>query len=209
MKLMDGGDESDSNGFTCNICYEPAEQDPIVTPCGHLYCWPCLYTWLHRTPRASNRCPCPVCKVVIEQSRLIPLYGIGRSNGSDPRLSVPSFEIPNRPAAPRFTARPASTASIFVKLFCRLLIRLGQQILVTRIEIASDNFVESVNRRFHGSIEAAEVRGNSDGEGSSNHNELRDGVEVRDNNGDGSRLTSVLDNGELHELLVLEQSSDW
>jgi hypothetical protein len=71
------------------------------------------------------------------------------------------------------------------------------------------NFVESVNRRFHGSIEAAEVRSNNDGEGSSNHNELRDGVEVRDNSGDGSSLTSVLDNVELHELLVLEQSSDW
>ncbi|KAL6553108.1 E3 ubiquitin-protein ligase rma3 [Orobanche gracilis] len=28
-------------GFECNICFELA-QDPVITLCGHLYCWPCL-----------------------------------------------------------------------------------------------------------------------------------------------------------------------
>lgn len=28
--------------FECNICLELA-RDPVVTLCGHLYCWPCLY----------------------------------------------------------------------------------------------------------------------------------------------------------------------
>ena len=27
--------------FECNICLHQAEQ-PVVTPCGHLFCWPCL-----------------------------------------------------------------------------------------------------------------------------------------------------------------------
>lgn len=31
--------------FSCNICFE-AVQEPVVTQCGHLYCWPCLYRWL-------------------------------------------------------------------------------------------------------------------------------------------------------------------
>lgn len=31
-----------SNAFECNICLE-LSKDPVVTLCGHLYCWPCLY----------------------------------------------------------------------------------------------------------------------------------------------------------------------
>ncbi len=34
--------EEESSAFECNICYEIA-QSPVVTLCGHLYCWPCLY----------------------------------------------------------------------------------------------------------------------------------------------------------------------
>jgi E3 ubiquitin-protein ligase RNF5 len=35
-------DPGPSANFECNICLELA-QDPIVTQCGHLYCWPCIY----------------------------------------------------------------------------------------------------------------------------------------------------------------------
>ena len=31
--------------FDCNICLETVKE-PVVTRCGHLYCWPCLYKWL-------------------------------------------------------------------------------------------------------------------------------------------------------------------
>lgn len=39
-----GGDLQDppSGYFECNICLEVA-QEPVVTQCGHLYCWPCIY----------------------------------------------------------------------------------------------------------------------------------------------------------------------
>ena len=30
-----------NSSFECNICLHQAEQ-PVVTPCGHLFCWPCL-----------------------------------------------------------------------------------------------------------------------------------------------------------------------
>ena len=42
--LANGGSltEEESSAFECNICYEIA-QSPVVTLCGHLYCWPCLY----------------------------------------------------------------------------------------------------------------------------------------------------------------------
>jgi hypothetical protein len=35
-------DAKGSEAFECNICLELASQ-PVVTLCGHLYCWPCLY----------------------------------------------------------------------------------------------------------------------------------------------------------------------
>ena len=28
--------------FDCNICFDAA-RDPVVTQCGHLYCWQCLH----------------------------------------------------------------------------------------------------------------------------------------------------------------------
>ncbi|KAM0912056.1 hypothetical protein ACQ4PT_013056 [Festuca glaucescens] len=44
--------------FECNICLDAAKE-PVVTPCGHLFCWPCLYQWLHGH---STHSECPVCK---------------------------------------------------------------------------------------------------------------------------------------------------
>lgn len=38
-------EDDPSSAFECNICLELAK-DPIVTLCGHLYCWPCLYRWV-------------------------------------------------------------------------------------------------------------------------------------------------------------------
>ncbi|GFZ07518.1 RING membrane-anchor 3 [Actinidia rufa] len=38
--------ESVNGCFECNICLDAAH-DPVVTLCGHLYCWPCIYKWLH------------------------------------------------------------------------------------------------------------------------------------------------------------------
>ncbi|KAG6415660.1 hypothetical protein SASPL_123074 [Salvia splendens] len=60
-------------GFECNICFGLAE-DPVITRCGHLHCWPCLCEWL----RFHSQChECPVCKAVIREEELIPLNGRG------------------------------------------------------------------------------------------------------------------------------------
>eukprot|EP00956_Cyclotella_meneghiniana_P019897 scaffold34567_cov66-Cyclotella_meneghiniana.AAC.3 len=34
------------NRFLCSICLETVSDEPVVTRCGHLYCWTCLYPWL-------------------------------------------------------------------------------------------------------------------------------------------------------------------
>lgn len=35
-------DDDAGGAFDCNVCYDVA-REPVVTMCGHLYCWPCLY----------------------------------------------------------------------------------------------------------------------------------------------------------------------
>ncbi|XP_060182921.1 uncharacterized protein LOC132612859 [Lycium barbarum] len=96
------GDYDDEHDFECNICFELA-QDPIVTLCGHLYCWPCLYRWL----RLHSQChECPVCKALIQEEKLVPLYGRGRTS-TDPRSKpILGLEIPNRPAGQRPETAP-------------------------------------------------------------------------------------------------------
>ncbi|KAJ6923790.1 hypothetical protein NC652_017186 [Populus alba x Populus x berolinensis] len=49
---------NDGSFYDCNICLDLAT-DPVVTCCGHLFCWPCLYQWLHVHSDAKE---CPVCK---------------------------------------------------------------------------------------------------------------------------------------------------
>ncbi|TYG89101.1 hypothetical protein ES288_A12G073000v1 [Gossypium darwinii] len=93
---------NDAGDFECNICFELA-QDPIVTLCGHLFCWPCLYRWLHHHSHSQE---CPVCKALIQEEKLVPLYGRGK-NKTDPRSkSYPGMEIPNRPARQRPATAP-------------------------------------------------------------------------------------------------------
>ncbi|KAI5439048.1 hypothetical protein KIW84_024695 [Lathyrus oleraceus] len=73
-------------------CREEAEQrinefraDPVITLCGHLFFWPCLYKWLHHRSHPQK---CPVCKGVVGEEKLVPLYGKGRSV-TDPRMEIP------------------------------------------------------------------------------------------------------------------------
>lgn len=97
---------NDSSNFECNICLDLA-QDPIVTLCGHLFCWPCLYKWLHLHSRSKE---CPVCKAVVEEDRLVPLYGRGKSSADPRSKSIPGLQVPNRPSGQRpETAQPPET----------------------------------------------------------------------------------------------------
>ncbi|KAI8143315.1 hypothetical protein BJV82DRAFT_612309 [Fennellomyces sp. T-0311] len=86
--------ESNGGGFyECNICFDTATH-PVLTLCGHLFCWSCLAQWLN----AQSRNPtCPVCKAGCGKDKVIPVYGRGREE-KDPR-NDPS--IPTRPAGQR------------------------------------------------------------------------------------------------------------
>lgn len=105
-KIADSGssDPPPANAsFDCNICLDFVS-DPVVTLCGHLYCWPCIYRWLHPTSSNSPR-RCPVCKSPLTDSSLVPLYGRGLAAKTHDK----SIGIPGRP---RDTRNLAATAAV-------------------------------------------------------------------------------------------------
>jgi E3 ubiquitin-protein ligase RNF5 len=85
------------SAFICNVCLEITNKDPVVTQCGHLYCWPCLYRWLN-----TNHTTCPVCKAGVTKENVIPLFI--RGSEEDPRTRNPSGRsesVPSRPSGHR------------------------------------------------------------------------------------------------------------
>lgn len=83
----------------CHICKErPSE--PVATSCGHVFCWPCIYTWI-----GEIETPCPVCRnLLLRHHDIISLYGAAVSmnemsnNNNSPKVTTagPSV-IPPRP----------------------------------------------------------------------------------------------------------------
>ncbi|KDP20387.1 hypothetical protein JCGZ_05270 [Jatropha curcas] len=80
--------------FDCNICLHMA-RDPILTRCGHLFCWPCFYqlSYVH-----LNVKECPVCMQEITDTNIIPIYGSGNQKSW---LKESGLMIPPRPHAHR------------------------------------------------------------------------------------------------------------
>lgn len=80
--------------FSCNICFDDVS-DPVVTQCGHLYCWGCLFRWIEpgltymerqalnlpanvgvsmTVPVDQSHRVCPVCKSPCSVTSVIPIY---------------------------------------------------------------------------------------------------------------------------------------
>ncbi|PIA35112.1 hypothetical protein AQUCO_03600048v1 [Aquilegia coerulea] len=86
--------------FDCNVCLDVA-QEPVVTSCGHLFCWPCLFQWLHI--HCDHR-ECPVCKGEVTELDITPIYGRGSSEkeiGKPGKEADSSLKIPPRPRGRR------------------------------------------------------------------------------------------------------------
>ncbi|KAG2683296.1 hypothetical protein I3760_10G025600 [Carya illinoinensis] len=123
---IEKGSGNDGSFFDCNICLDLA-RDPVVTCCGHLFCWPCLYRWLHVHSDAKE---CPVCKGEVTIKSVTPVYGRG-NNIREPEEDS-SLKIPLRPHARRvesFRQTLQRTAFLPVEEMIR---RLGGRFDLTR-----------------------------------------------------------------------------
>eukprot|EP00884_Botryococcus_braunii_P014137 jgi/Botrbrau1/22724/Bobra.0132s0063.1 len=114
--------DDDSAAFECNICYE-LSREPVVTYCGHLYCWPCLYRWLQLKDTCQT---CPVCKAGVDKDKVVPIYGRG-GGSSDPRKKTQDdyggngqnagqlLDIPGRPPGVRNPVNDVSSPQLGVQ----------------------------------------------------------------------------------------------
>ncbi|KAG2287847.1 hypothetical protein Bca4012_031324 [Brassica carinata] len=91
-KSSGGGD---GNFFDCNICLD-VSKEPVLTCCGHLYCWPCLFQWLN----ISEAKECPVCKGEVTSKTVTPIYGRGNHKREVVEECLDT-KIPMRPHARR------------------------------------------------------------------------------------------------------------
>lgn len=85
--------------YDCNICLYMAK-DPILTCCGHLFCWSCFYRLSYSHENVKE---CPACKGDVTDKSIIPIYGNDNSSmsTSKSKSKEPGFELPPRPKAPR------------------------------------------------------------------------------------------------------------
>ncbi|KAL2500945.1 putative GPI-anchored adhesin-like protein PGA55 [Forsythia ovata] len=68
-------DKEGGSFYDCNICLEVA-REPVLTCCGHLFCWVCFYQVSYIDSTSKE---CPVCKGDVSDSTVIPIYGNGES----------------------------------------------------------------------------------------------------------------------------------
>ncbi|KAG7010371.1 E3 ubiquitin-protein ligase RMA1H1, partial [Cucurbita argyrosperma subsp. argyrosperma] len=118
LYLVPDADEGVSHGFECNICLDSV-QDPVVTLCGHLFCWPCIYKWIQYKSLSSQQqcqqeeCRCPVCKAEVSHATLVPLYG--KFQTTPPSKTKPPSNlgpaIPRRPLGPACGGEPPASPS--------------------------------------------------------------------------------------------------
>ncbi|XP_057720711.1 uncharacterized protein LOC130935148 [Arachis stenosperma] len=118
---------TDGDFFDCNICLDLA-RDPVVTCCGHLFCWPCLYRWLHLHSDAKE---CPVCKGEVTFKNVTPIYG--RGNSVRTAEDDPTLKVPLRPPARRVESlRQTIQRTAFALPVEEMIRRLGSRIDLTR-----------------------------------------------------------------------------
>ncbi|XP_009760438.1 uncharacterized protein LOC107778029 [Nicotiana tabacum] len=88
-------DDDGGSFFDCNICLDMAKE-PILTCCGHLYCWPCFYQLPYVDSTTKE---CPVCKGEVADGNVTPVYGNG--DGESITELESGLKIPPRPKARR------------------------------------------------------------------------------------------------------------
>eukprot|EP01147_Barroeca_monosierra_P002427 gene2427-5367_t len=90
----DANEAKPDTDFNCNICLDKVSE-PVVTRCGHLFCWPCLHEWLQLKP------DCPVCKAGVTPESVISLYTSGNTNNPRDNNHPPRPQAQRSPPVPQ------------------------------------------------------------------------------------------------------------
>ncbi|XP_057983104.1 uncharacterized protein LOC131167998 [Malania oleifera] len=131
---VEKGCSNEGSFFDCNICLDLA-WDPVLTCCGHLFCWPCLYRWLHIHSDAKE---CPVCKGEVTDKSVTPIFGRG-NNSREPEEDF-CLKIPPRPQARRVESlRQNIQRNSFSFSMEEMFRRLGSRFDLTRDLIQSQD----------------------------------------------------------------------
>lgn len=96
---MEAAESVSTRAFACSICWCEIPRSPVVTCCGHIFCWSCIYRWL------CKESSCPVCKGALflqSPTSFTPIYS---SFFEDDDIVGPveegGLQIPPRPSAQR------------------------------------------------------------------------------------------------------------
>ncbi len=80
-------------GLTCRKCLNGIFE-PVITLCGHSFCWSCLYNW--RVSRKAHLFPCPVCNMEVSVEMIVPLYvNVNPNNRKNKMKALPPRPHPN------------------------------------------------------------------------------------------------------------------
>ncbi|KAL5560840.1 hypothetical protein UlMin_037051 [Ulmus minor] len=84
--------------FDCRICFNMPIQ-PVLTSCGHMFCWTCFF---HLPYAYSTAKECPVCTGEVTDMSIVPIYGNGNGKGNGNGIGDnTNLKAPPRPRARR------------------------------------------------------------------------------------------------------------
>ena len=97
---MSAPKDDQESKWNCKICLDELKK-PVVTQCGHLFCWNCLYRWL------DQHSTCPVCQGGIDKSLITPIFGHGNDDDGKEKSDE---SVPERPRGNRQEPPPRRNA---------------------------------------------------------------------------------------------------
>lgn len=91
----------ENSEYQCRICNKLAAR-PVITLCGHMFCWDCI----DRVLTQDNSSSCPVCRSGVSKETLTPIYITEEAKSeanSNPRPQATREPARSNPNYSRFT----------------------------------------------------------------------------------------------------------